>query len=212
MTHGPPRREIPAVTSAYEGLCALVSEAALTTEQHAASARGGEGGKIKVREWYEETCRGNPKLAGAARLALEYELASSGDDEESALLKLRTLNGLWHAAFEGPGEAASDEPVEVRLPERTRRRTPGARGFRMGELSIMAEEESTGWHLSVSHPSRYPSLDEMFRSWRATGTDATEGLWCFAGRPGTVQGTAGGRIVHAFERVPSDYVAVADGS
>ncbi|MFA7101475.1 MAG: hypothetical protein WC196_07110 [Bacilli bacterium] len=34
--------------------------------------------------------------------------------------------------------------------------------YRMGEISILVSKElGLGWHMSVAHPSRYPTWDEM---------------------------------------------------
>jgi hypothetical protein len=39
---------------------------------------------------------------------------------------------------------------------------PYCRAFRWGELSvIVGEEPGIGWHLSVAHPRRYPTWDEI---------------------------------------------------
>ena len=35
------------------------------------------------------------------------------------------------------------------------------RGFRAGKLTVFVGEEPIGWHLSVTHPSRYPTWDEI---------------------------------------------------
>ena len=35
------------------------------------------------------------------------------------------------------------------------------RCFQFGECSIIVGKEPIGWHLSISHPSRYPTWDEI---------------------------------------------------
>jgi hypothetical protein len=39
---------------------------------------------------------------------------------------------------------------------------PNIRAYRMGKLRIMVgTSESDGWHMSISHPARYPTWDEI---------------------------------------------------
>ena len=39
---------------------------------------------------------------------------------------------------------------------------PNAKRYRMGECAIIAgSTPGTGWHLSISHPTRYPTWDEI---------------------------------------------------
>lgn len=38
---------------------------------------------------------------------------------------------------------------------------PYTKAFRWGDLSVITAEEPTGWHISISHPHRYPSWDEI---------------------------------------------------
>ncbi len=37
----------------------------------------------------------------------------------------------------------------------------GTRAYRMGECSIIVSHSSAGWHISIAHPARYPSWDEI---------------------------------------------------
>jgi hypothetical protein len=38
---------------------------------------------------------------------------------------------------------------------------PNSRAFRWGDLSVIVGKEPTGWHISVAHPQRYPTWDEI---------------------------------------------------
>lgn len=38
---------------------------------------------------------------------------------------------------------------------------PQAKAFRWGYLTVIVEKHSTGWHISISHPHRYPSWEEI---------------------------------------------------
>ena len=38
---------------------------------------------------------------------------------------------------------------------------PGAQAFRYRSCTILVSEDPVGWHLSISHPSRYPKWDEI---------------------------------------------------
>jgi hypothetical protein len=46
---------------------------------------------------------------------------------------------------------------------------PGTRRFKMGRVLILLSppvvEEEMGWHMSISHPERYPSWDEIAKAW-----------------------------------------------
>jgi hypothetical protein len=44
---------------------------------------------------------------------------------------------------------------------------PGTRLYSMGQCSIMVSppiDEGWGWHLSIAHPTRYPSWDEVAKA------------------------------------------------
>jgi len=41
---------------------------------------------------------------------------------------------------------------------------PFCRAFRRGNLKVFCGKEPTGWHLSISHPGRYPSWKEWDES------------------------------------------------
>jgi len=38
---------------------------------------------------------------------------------------------------------------------------PATRAYRKGELTILVGLEGGSWHLSISHPERYPTWDEI---------------------------------------------------
>lgn len=44
---------------------------------------------------------------------------------------------------------------------------PGTRQFKMGKVTILLSPplESVGWHMSISHPDRYPTWDEVAKAW-----------------------------------------------
>lgn len=56
------------------------------------------------------------------------------------------------------------KPVEIFLPERVKRALePGAKAYQLGECLVFVGQhpESGRWHLSISHPKRYPHWDEI---------------------------------------------------
>lgn len=51
---------------------------------------------------------------------------------------------------------------EVEIPQGLRRMLePNARAFRFGECLVIVGHSRDGWHLSISHPHRYPTWDEI---------------------------------------------------
>lgn len=38
---------------------------------------------------------------------------------------------------------------------------PGARAYRSGQLTVIVGRSNSGWHVSIAHPSRYPTWDEV---------------------------------------------------
>lgn len=50
-------------------------------------------------------------------------------------------------------------PIEV--PLKGRGMEPGSRNFLMGRINIIVSQSTYGWHISISHPKRYPTWDEI---------------------------------------------------
>lgn len=38
---------------------------------------------------------------------------------------------------------------------------PHCRAYKFGDCTVFAGKEPIGWHLSISHPTRYPTWDEI---------------------------------------------------
>lgn len=138
----------------------------------------------KADEYRRAHCRGSAALAGAALRALRYELSSRGLQEGAASYpqELRSL-ALVEAALEpSPATHAAgnetSEIVEVALPEQLRETTPNGRGFVMGELQMIFEPSQGPpyGHMSVSHPRRYPTYEELRWAVRVPGGPAPN-LW-----------------------------------
>ncbi|QIN81128.1 hypothetical protein GBA65_22100 (plasmid) [Rubrobacter marinus] len=169
---------------AYDGLVGLVGRVA--------------AGRIReevLREeadaWRREDCRGAASLAEAATGALRYELASRGAREgpDSVSEEMRALGRIL-AALGPPKTAGEHQIAEVALAEEFRRNNPNARGFRMGELGILFEptnDREGAVHFSVSHPSRYPTWEELLRARHAPGGPPPH-LWAWLPKPGTEPG------------------------
>lgn len=172
-------------------------------------ARGEIGDAIlreEVDRWRREDCRGAAALTRAATNALRYELASAGLRGGGVPNELRAL-GRVEEVLEPPERSpdAGEAPVEVALPEALSRRLPGARGFRMGELQIILERGRQGMHISVSHPRRSPTWDEMLRIRAVAGPDAPA-LWAWMPPPGSRPRHAGGPggLVHLYDNPTRD--------
>ncbi len=56
-----------------------------------------------------------------------------------------------------------DMQITIKLTEWAEKRKIelGSRAYRMGECSIIVSRSDAGWHISIAHPSRYPSWDEI---------------------------------------------------
>jgi hypothetical protein len=51
---------------------------------------------------------------------------------------------------------------EVPIPSNVRALLePGSRAFEMGGCRVIVSQQRAGWHLSVSHPTRLPTWEEM---------------------------------------------------
>jgi len=54
------------------------------------------------------------------------------------------------------------KPIEIPIPPQVRRTLePGARAYRFGECAVIVGVSEDGYHMSISHPSRYPTWDEI---------------------------------------------------
>lgn len=103
---------------------------------------------------------------------------------------MRALGRVRAVLDPPPASGIREEIVEVALPEQLKRNAPGARGFRMGELQIIFEptgDRLGAVHFSVSHPTRYPTWDELLRARAAPGGSPPH-LWAWLPKPGTEQG------------------------
>ena len=51
---------------------------------------------------------------------------------------------------------------------------PGSRGFQLGRCTVFISPpfEGEGWHMSISHPDRYPTWDEVAKAWYELIPDA----------------------------------------
>ena len=168
----------------------------------------------KVDEWRHADCRGATTLAEAAIKALQYELSSRGLKEgtEAVVEDLRALGRI--EATLGTGTSSSDtgpgsqpDIVEVALPEKLRQRMPNGRGFTMGEFQIIFEpfDGPPHAHLSISHPGRYPTFEEMLRAARAPGgpSEATPNLWALVPKP-EQEHSINARNVHLYVMPPEE--------
>lgn len=172
-------------------------------------ARGGIGEEVlreEVDRWKREDCKGAAALRKAANFSLRYELASEGLRSGGGVPdELRAL-GRVEEILEPPegGDLDGEVPVEVALSEDLRRRLPGAHGFRMGELQIILERGSEGLVISVSHPNRNPTWDELRRASLAAGP-GVPALWALMQSPGSPPRAGGTRgTVYLRENPPRD--------
>lgn len=186
-----------AFEDAYAALVELVARAA-------SGAVKPEDLGQEADRWRADSCRGAGALARAATNALRHELASRGlaegnaQDETGIADKLRSLSRI-EAVLEngeqasiarqtnGGSRAPEGRIVEVALPEAFRAQHPKARGFRMGELQIIFEPQKlpggvSNGHLSVSHPSRYPTFEELLEVRKAPGGKVPN-LWVWLPKP-----------------------------
>jgi hypothetical protein len=203
---------------AYEDLVELVGSV----------SRGGSLGETlpeKVDEWRASDCRGSATLAGAALRALRYELATRGfregpeaiSEDLAALSQIETVlesapptesqePGFSRFSGANGGNEAS-EVVEVALPEQLREAMPNSRGFTMGEIQIIFEptQGPPSAHMSVSHPSRYPTYEELSRAARAPGGELGKqpNLWMWLPKPDEAQERQP-NIVHLYVVPPEE--------
>lgn len=167
----------------------------------------------KVDEWRAADCRGSTTLAGAALRALRYELASRGFREgaDSVSGDLQALSHVEVVLEPGGSPTESQEPgfsrfsgcsianggneaaevVEVALPQQLREAMPNGRGFTIGEIQIILEpiQGPPYGHMSVSHPNRYLTYEELSRAARAPGGEVGKqpNLWMWLPKPDEAQ-------------------------
>ncbi len=58
-----------------------------------------------------------------------------------------------------------DKVVSVPVPEEVKSAMPGTRCYTLGRCSVMAGIEMGRWHMSIAHPDRLPSWDELKEAW-----------------------------------------------
>jgi hypothetical protein len=155
----------------------------------------------EMLRWEREDCEGRGGLAELAIHALGYQLAEQGITSgsiENTLAEMQALQRLKAALF----QSEELRPVEVNLPPEYRERVPQARAFRIGEVQIIAEPEAGGWHVSVSHPGRYPTWEELRA---ASGVvNGVSSMWAYmplSGGPGPYASN----VIHLFETPPADF-------
>lgn len=182
---------------AYEGLKALV-------EQMVQGEVREEVLREEVDAWRREDCRGAGTLSNAAREFLTYELANRGlEGDECATCEMSALRKV-EAILEPPEALTGTTLVEVALPEELRRKMPNGRGFRMGELQILFEpvQGPPHAHLSVAHPSRYPTWEEILRARTAPGGPSPN-LWAWVPKP-EAEDKMNSRTIHLYALPPEE--------
>lgn len=59
-----------------------------------------------------------------------------------------------------------------------RNRTANATAYRVGDCSVLVSVDDGRWHLSIGHPSRYPTWDEVkFARYRLLDADLQMGMF-----------------------------------
>jgi hypothetical protein len=178
---------------ALDGLTALVDRVAQ-----------GDYSNEELREemlrWESTDAEGRGGLAELAIHALEYQLAEQGlrsGSMENVTDEMLALQRLKTALF--PTEEL--RPVEVDPGPWYREHLPGARTFRIAGVQITASPEAGGWHVSVSHPDRYPTWEELRAA--AGVVSGVQTMWIYmplAGGPGPIASN----VIHMFETPPTD--------
>ncbi len=167
----------------------------------------------KVDQWKHADCRGATTLAEAAIKALQYELASRGLKEgagavQEDLRALSHIESVLARPVSGEREALGPEIVEVVLRNAYRKDHPRARGFKMGEFQIIFEPGEAGGpphaHLSISHPSRYLTFEEILQAASAPGV-APPNLWALVPESGQ-QHSIFEKTVHLYVRPPEGLI------
>ncbi|QIN85497.1 hypothetical protein GBA63_22635 (plasmid) [Rubrobacter tropicus] len=129
----------------------------------------------EAARWMREDARGSLAMCKAAIFAMRHEAAAGGlsGDAEAAGATVRAL-GVVERTLDPPEDhsptASVISPTPARVPEALRKRAPDARVFRMGKAQILAEPDgAAGWHVSVSHPERFPYVEELMAARDVTG-------------------------------------------
>ena len=209
---------------AYKGLVELVKHIS-STEVPKEVPKGVLG--EKVDQWKHADCRGAATLAEAATKALRYELASRGLREGASSVEenLETLSRVETTLMPPPStgsekedeeEGKEPEIVEVALPEQLREKMPSSAGraFRMNdEFQILFDPgESNGpphAHLSISHPRRYPSFEELQdAAWAPGGRPPN--LWALVPGPDQ-QHSIASKTVHLYVLPPEELLGRGQG-
>ncbi len=155
----------------------------------------------EVLRWEREDAEGNGRLSEMAISLMELQLANQGlpaEDPHTSeeVERLRALQRLRAALMLEPEDML---PREAPLDPAYQERFPQARGFRVGTAMGILTPEEHGWHISVSHPDRYPTMDEL-RS--AAGlVQGAEAMWAMVPLQTDIGGIAS-NVVHLFERPP----------
>lgn len=160
--------------------------------------------------WMREDARGSLALCKAAIFAMRHEAAAGGlvEDAEAARATVRAL-GVIKRALDPQEEGASPTadaitPTPTRVPDALKERAPNVKVFRMGKGQILAEPGgaagSGGWHISVTHPERFPTLRELMAAGTVAGGNGTR----FAALLPDASAPTDGRgvIVHLVEARP----------
>lgn len=168
----------------------------------------------KVDKWKHADCRGAATLAEAAVKALQYELASRGLREgagtvQEDLRALSHIESVLARPVSGEREALGPKIVEVVLRDAYRKDHPRARGFKMNdEFQILFEPGEAGGpphaHLSISHPRRYPTFEEILQAASAPGV-APPNLWALVPERGQ-QHSIFEKTVHLYVRPPEGLI------
>lgn len=92
------------------------------------------------------------------------------------------------------------------LPEKLRQAMPGSRGFRMGAIEIVFEPTQIPphGHLSISHPSRYPTFAEVLRAAKAPGGPPPN-LWALVSKSEQAE-TMQPNTVHLYVLPPEELI------
>jgi hypothetical protein len=165
----------------------------------------GDHSDAELREemlhWEREDAGGSGKLAETAISLLEYQLAEQGISAEDLhgseeAERSRALQRLKAALMPEPEDML---PREAPLDPAYQERFPQARGFTVGTAQGIMSPEEYGWHISVSHPERYPTWEELQAA--ASLLEGAPAMWAMVPLQENVGGIAS-NVVHLFERPP----------